>query len=470
MVVLIAPDGTSSKFHDSKIKKCRQAIGRFWKFLKYANASVKLKLRVAHSLIFSHLSYGYDIIGLTQPQLNQINSIHATVLRTILQLPKHTSYDAMLCITGETSLTTLLRVRRVANLHRIQHLPRSTQLRKLYEERSWHTGGLIIFSKYEDDKRGIQASIKLTSVASTEFENAMNDCPTQASRQLLKQVCCEIEQSERFHRLRLRHNELLEAIKSGQSIPYLEISSTRIATYAKWLTGATDTKCDSPDFKSSEDKACRLCNDDAEETRAHLLTNCTGTKKIREAYFKRIKEISADKLVELSTLPTHRQWIWMLGAGTIREENPDPINNNRIRRLEAGIQAGRSVSPVQDKKDESQCLDAYNEYLEILSELEPEHIRIYTDGSHCPETRATGYGMRIVHHSDGSERVIHEVSKGLGQATINEAELEAVHEGLYWLIHENRNLCRVYHYISSQTVNTQITQVQLQKSAQQTST
>ena len=79
----------------------------------------------------------------------------------------------------------------------------------------------------------------------------------------------------------------------------------------------------------------------------------------------------------------------MLGAGTIREENPDPKNNNRIRRLEAGMQAGRSVSPVQDKKDESQCLDAYNEYLEILSELEPEHIRIYTDGSHCPETRAT---------------------------------------------------------------------------------
>ena len=46
-------------------------------------------------------------------------------------------------------------------------------------------------------------------------------------------------------------------------------------------------------------------------------------------------------------------------------------------------------------------------------------------------------GIRVIHHSNGHEKVIHEVSKGLGEATINEAELTSVHEALHWLIHED---------------------------------
>ena len=41
-----------------------------------------------------------------------------------------------------------------------------------------------------------------------------------------------------------------------------------------------------------------------------------------------------------------------------------------------------------------------------------------------------------MHHSRGREKVIHEVSKGLGEATINEAELTSIHEALHWLIHD----------------------------------
>ena len=135
--------------------------------------------------------------------------------------------------------------------------------------------------------------------------------------------------------------------------------------------------------------------------------------------------------------------MWILGAGTVREEDPDPANNNRIPKIHAGIATGENVTPVQDKTDENECLDAYFEYLNIINELEPEHIRIYTDGSHCPKESRTGYGIRIVHHYNGHEKVIHERSVGLGRATINEAELTSVHDALHWLIHENNKVPHV---------------------------
>ena len=393
---------------------------------------MKLKLRVAHSLIFSHLSYGYDIVNLTQAQLSQVNSVHATVLRTILHLPIHTSYDAMLYITGEVSLATLLKVRRVANLQRIRHLSKDTQLRKLYEQRYWHGRGYI-FSKYEDDLREIETSLKLTTIPQELLDNELSKAPTPTTKKTLKKVCSEIDQTERFHRLRVSHMELLEGIKSSQSMPLLDESSLRVAKYAKWLTGATDTKGDLPEYKNSLERDCRLCGERSEETRIHLLTSCPRTKTFRETYFAEIEKISPSKAQELSAIPLHRQWVWILGAGTVREEVPDPISNNRIHRMHAGITAGKNVPPVKDKSDENECLDAFYKYLDILSELEREHIRIYTDGSHCPQTNKTGYGIRIVLHSLGRERVVHEVSRGLGEATINEAELAAVHEALHWL-------------------------------------
>ena len=89
--ILLTSDGSWNKVHDYKLKKSKQTMGRFWKFFRYANISTKIKLRVAHALVLSHLSYGEEIMQLSQVQINQIDSMHASVLRTILQLPKFTS-------------------------------------------------------------------------------------------------------------------------------------------------------------------------------------------------------------------------------------------------------------------------------------------------------------------------------------------------------------------------------------------
>ena len=80
-------------------------------------------------------------MDLPQAQLHQIDSIHATVLGTILQLPKHKRYDAMFYITGDVTLTTLLSIRRVANLQRIRHLPTDTQLGKPFDQNTWDNFG-----------------------------------------------------------------------------------------------------------------------------------------------------------------------------------------------------------------------------------------------------------------------------------------------------------------------------------------
>ena len=76
--------------------------------------------------------------------------------------------------------------------------------------------------------------------------------------------------------------------------------------------------------------------------------------KFIDIYYAKIKDISPDKTKELATLPLYRHWVWILGAGTIREEDPDPANNNRVIRQLAGISAGKSVTAVKDKNDENE--------------------------------------------------------------------------------------------------------------------
>ena len=83
-------------------------------------------------------------------------------------------------------------------------------------------------------------------------------------------------------------------------------------------------------------------------------------------------------------------------------------------------------------------MDAYDEYLSIISEFEPEHIRVYTDGSHSRTEERTGYGIRIIKCSRGREAVLLQESSGLGDASINDGELTAVHVALNWLLHKHK--------------------------------
>ena len=96
-------------------------------------------------------------------------------------------------------------------------------------------------------------------------------------------------------------------------------------------------------------------------------------------------------------------------------------------------------------------MDAYDEYLSIISEFEPEHIRVYTDGSHSQSEQKTGYGIRIIEHSQGREAVLLQMSAGLGDASINDAELTSVHVALNWLLHKHRGPLVPIHIFTDNT-------------------
>ena len=117
-------------------------------------------------------------------------------------------------ITGETPLPTLLRAKRINNLQRIRHLPKDTQLRKLYEQKMWHARGFI-FRKYEKDLREVKHLLRLTSVTEVDFMQETSKPPTQASKKNVKHVCVKIVKTNLFHRLRLKHMELLEGLYSS---------------------------------------------------------------------------------------------------------------------------------------------------------------------------------------------------------------------------------------------------------------
>ena len=157
----------------------------------------------------------------------------------------------MLFITGETKLTTLMKIKRLSNLHRIRHLPRDTQLRKLYEQGSWHNKGFI-FNSYEEDERETHAELKLTSTSHEELTSETRQSSSTSSKKILKQVCVEAEQAERFHRLRLNHSELLEGAYFTPTQPLLDRSSLSISSYAKWLVGATKGKVRSTEIKDAD--------------------------------------------------------------------------------------------------------------------------------------------------------------------------------------------------------------------------
>ena len=153
-----------------------------------------------------------------------------------------------------------------------------------------------------------------------------------------------------------------------------------------------------------------------------------------------IRAISADKYEEYLSVTYEQRISWILSGGTTREPSPDPVDNHRIRGVVCPILRGRSVTPVKDKHNPDECLDAYEEYLEIVSSLPQKHIRIYTDGSHSPHDGKTGYGVRIIEREYKNSQIIYSAAIGLGSETINVSELTAIEHALRWLYSTYDNL------------------------------
>ena len=75
---------------------------------------------------------------------------------------------------------------------------------------------------------------------------------------------------------------------------------------------------------------------------------------------------------------------------------------------------------------------------EIVANLERQHIRVYTHGSKSQDDETCGYGIRIIISENGKERKLLDYAAGLGDASISEAELTAVHNALRWYVYKNK--------------------------------
>ena len=171
------------------------------------------------------------------------------------------------------------------------------------------------------------------------------------------------------------------------------------------------------------------------------LTYCSETENEIARFYEKIHNVSIDKYHELYSLPDSRKWIWILAGGTIRDQTPDPTGNHRIPTYKPPIIPGESVKPVKNKCDTNQCMDAYCAYREIISKFERQHIRIYTDGSTSTKDQTSGFGVRIIFSHTGIETKLLDYESGLGNASISQAELTAVHTALRWYVFESQ-----YHY------------------------
>ena len=273
----MTPDGEWNDYIETRTRRCQQTLGRYWRFFKKSNVSVDLKLRVSKTMILSHLTYGDDILCLTSKQSKELDSMQAKVLKRILQVPLSTSSDAIRYILGQSKISLDFQAKRVANLHRIRNLADETQLKKIYNEKTWHKRPYT-FHRYEQDEREMRNSLKYTDISPQDFNEMLSAEPSVESKRLLKEANKKACKAQTRHRLRINHAELLEGLIQTHANPAWKRSSLSVSSYARWLVGGTRTIEDLRRRYLVEDLNCRFCRQDIIEDRDHLLTECIRTK------------------------------------------------------------------------------------------------------------------------------------------------------------------------------------------------
>ena len=436
--ILIPSDGSWQKYVSTRLNRCQQALGKYWRFLKLSDVSVQLKIRVADSLILSHLSYGAEVVCLNEQQTKQIDAMQAKVIRTILQLPQRSSHDAARFLTGQTRPSTERKTRQVQNLQRIRNL-QNTQLKNAYDSRQWHQKPYI-FQRYEEEEMLMKVRQKRTNVSEEDFVFATTRPLSSQTKKVLKKLNQDAEKAEVTHHLRQNHSEIFAGYSHSHTHPLWKRSSLEVSTFSKWLIGATDLFSDKlrrgAQESDNEDNFCRFCNQDVEESRKHVLSSCHGTTTERNLFKQQIESTSKEKLQEFTEIQEDQKWKWILAGGTSREADPYPLRQNRIIAAKSPIEKGKCVTPVKDKKDPLECLRAYNEYRQILSELEHKHVRIYTDGSHSVKLNTTGFGISAILQDGPTLTKVFDKSIGLGSSSVQQAEMRAVRDALSSLLAE----------------------------------
>ena len=360
----------------------------------------------------------------TRSQREQIDSFQARALRTILQLPRRTSGNAVRHILGQTRLSSARGAKRISNMLRMQNLPKTTRLRQLFDSRKWHTRPFY-FHKCEKDLSLLSSTLKHTSYNEDDLNTSVANGNLPSSRETIKNIIAQADTARTAHELRINHPELLHFTPSHFN-PLWESPRNIACLHARWLTGKT--KAD--DFcNAAATPRCPLCKT-LQGGRSHLLSNCPNTTQVREQFERNLREICQNKYEEFRSCSANTKMAWLLAGGTYKGESPDPRTNNRVPAIRSPFLAGESVEPMHGQKDPVNNWIAYNQYKEIENGL-PMSIRVFPDGS-APHGQA-GLGLAI--HSPLGD---HTASVPLGKGTSAMAELQAIHRALQIILTNKR--------------------------------
>ena len=115
----ISENGSWDSHIEKSINKVYGMMFKWKHFFQSYGLPFFIKLRLADSLILSHLRYGEEIFALNKSSESKIQAAENKVLKMIFDLPRHTCTAGILHLTGRLSVSQRLKLRRQINSCRI---------------------------------------------------------------------------------------------------------------------------------------------------------------------------------------------------------------------------------------------------------------------------------------------------------------------------------------------------------------
>ncbi len=422
---IISDRGACDSHITHSINKVR-GLTYHWKNLLQCNdIPYYIRLRLADSMIISHLTYGEEIFTPNATLIRKMQSAENLVHKIIFNLPRHTHTAGILHLTGRLSTETRLRLRRLTNHCRVSRYPLNN-FKEMFNDSNLQSSKKSLVHQTMLDWNCITKSNRLRNSRmfvpdnlSTDLTHTFLQCKSILRRQT------NIQNRSNSYRSLLNLDEQHIA-QMNSSIPETFILSQKgmkfnsLIAWKLGITTSNNTTAGNSEPASQEYIPCVLCDTiNKYPLQQHLLTECPATIHIIQKYYDRVHQISAKSFKRLISLESQNQWIWILRAGEFCRETVYMSNHP--------ITEGSSVSPGIDKSNYYHNVEAIMEHRAILKEIPNNSIIAYTDGSKIHEK--VGAGGVIYYNTE----TIAELSFSLENCENNFAELYAIYKSLKYI-------------------------------------
>ncbi len=409
-----------------------------WKaLLQCSDIPYNIRIRIADSMIISHLTYGEEIFALNITQTKKLQSAENHVIKTIFNLPKQTSTAAILHLTGRLSAKYRLQLRRLTNYCRL-HRNKLTNLKKIFENKSIiNTSGSLVKQTMNDlsvfsNPRTLRShKQKLPTNIITDTNNYnMLKC-----KNVLKKYIRIQNDISNYRTLQTNDLQILSQLNSRTFNPnILQLVGKKLDKLTAWKLGISQINRNPNHAKNIEaqQNICILCNlENNYPIQQHLLTDCPATTVYLQQFYDTTKRISGKSYKALCKLHNNKKWIWIL--------NPDGLHKQQIFRQTHPIIEGIGITPNRDKRDQAYNAKAIKEHNAIISGIPKNSLIIYSDGSTISSN--SGSGALILYNSNTEAKL----KFTLQNCENNFAELFAIYKSIKYIqsnIHKklNRNI------------------------------